>query len=181
MGMGCDCINYPENSPPTCCCGCSLTCGIITVGVFQAINLAINIFALNTWGVIGAFILLLPIILLAFWRESKALRFANFLIQAIGLGCLIISLIVWLVCIDGYDLPELFCNVTTHGVALDLGEQSCMQAVRLYLYIAWAFALIIVLPIQFLIMNIFKAYHNELKEEGQGYSQLPNEDEANNA
>ena len=119
--MGFDCINR-ENDPKTCCCGCSLVCGMITVGVFQAINLAINIFALNTWGVVGALFLLLPMIFMAFWSESKVLRFANYLIQAIGLGCLIISLIVWLVCIDGYDLPELFCNVSTHGVSLDLGQ-----------------------------------------------------------
>ena len=51
----------------------------------------------------------------------------------------------------------------------------------MYLYIAWAIATVAFLPLQFLIMQIFKAYHDELKEDGQGYSQLPNDDEANNA
>ena len=105
MGMGFDCIDR-EKSPATCCCGCSLTCGIVTIGVLQGFNLAINVFAPNTWGVIGAFLLFFPILLLAFLKESKALRFVNFLIQAISLGCLIIGLIVWLCCIDGYDLSE---------------------------------------------------------------------------
>ena len=128
-----------------------------------------NVFALNTWGVVVSIILFLPIVLLAFCKENKALRFANFIIQAIGFGCLIISLLVWVICIDGYDLPEKFCNVSTLGTGIDLGQQSCMTTVRLYLYVAWAFALIIALPIQYLFMNIFKAYHDELKEEGQGY------------
>ena len=117
---------------------------------------------------------------MAIWKESKGLRFANFLIQAIIFGATIVFLLVWLICIDGYDLPEWFCGFDLSG-ASDLGQQSCKKAVRLYLYGAWAIVTLVFLPLQLLIMSIFKAYHDELKDDSQGYSQLPNEDETNNA
>ena len=99
---------------------------------------------------------------MAIWKESKGLRFANFLIQAIILGATIIMLLVWVICIDGFDLPEYFCNITTLTDTKDLGQQSCEKAVRLYMYIAWAICTVIFVPLQFLIMSIFKAYHDEL-------------------
>ena len=107
------CINR-DKSPATCCCGCSLTCGIITVGVLYGLELVGCLFALNYSGIITLAVFL-PICAMAIWKESKALRFANFLIQAILLGALIIGLLVWVICIDGYDLPELFCGVTISG------------------------------------------------------------------
>ena len=161
------CINR-DKSPATCCCGCSLTCGIITVGVLEGINLVINIFALNTWGIIASVAFLIPIVALAIWKESKALRFVNFLIQAIILGAAIVGLLVWVICIDGFDLPGHFCGLTSisgDDLGSDLGQRSCEKAVRLYMYVAWAIATVLALPLQFLIMQIFKAYHDELKDD----------------
>ena len=165
-----------EKSPATCCCGCSLTCGVITVGVLYGLDLVGNIFALNVWGILASLFFLVPIAAMAIWKESKGLRFFNYLLQAIILGASIIALIVLVICIDGYDLPEFFCSYNNIIDSNDIGQQSCMKAVRLYLYGAWAAACVLWLPLQFLFMSIFKAYHDELKEDGQGYSQLPNED-----
>ena len=47
---------------------------------------------------------------MAIWKENKGLRFFNYLLQAIILGASIIGLIVLVICIDGYDLPEWFCS-----------------------------------------------------------------------
>ena len=105
------CINR-DKSPATCCCGCSLTCGVITVGVFYGIDLVVNIFALNTWGILLSLFFLIPIAAMAIWKESKALRFFNFLLQAIILGGSIVGLLIWVICIDGINLPEHFCGIT---------------------------------------------------------------------
>ena len=177
------CINR-DKSPATCCCGCSLECGIITVAVLHAINLCAEIFALNWWGVLFACAFLIPICCLAIWKESKPLRFINFLIQAIILGAAVIGIIIFVIAIEGFDLPEKFCGVATLGdLGDDFGAQlatnSCVKAVKMWLYIVFGALVVIYLPLQWLFMSIFKAYHDELKEDGSGgYSQLPADEEA---
>ena len=53
---------------------------------------------------------------------------------------------------------------------------------RMYFYIFIAVATIVYLPLQYLFIEIFKAYHDVLKEElEKGYQQVPNDDEAKTA
>ena len=99
---------------------------------------------------------------------------------AIILGVTIFLLILFVASIDFYDLSEPFCHYSKTN-AKDWDHEACKPVMRLYLYGVWAVATIIFVPLQYLIMSIFKAYHDELKEDGQGYSQLPNEDDTNTA
>ena len=98
------CINR-DSSPATCCCGCSVKCGVITVGVLYGLDAAGNIFAGNLMGIIVSVALLLPIIAMAIWKESKGLRYFNYLVQAAIFFASIIGIIALAVCIEMYDLP----------------------------------------------------------------------------
>ena len=66
-----------------------------------------------------------------------------------------------------------------------MGKDSCEKAVRMYIYVFIAVATLLFLPLQFFFTQIFKAYHEELNEEGEkgekGYQQVPNDDEAKTA
>ena len=47
----------------------------------------------------------------------------------------------------------------------------------MYMYVGLAVSTILFVPLQYLFMNIFKAYYEELKEGGLEYSQVPSDDE----
>ena len=61
-------------------------------------------------------------------------------------------------------------------------HDSCMIHVRVWMYISWFFGVAIFLPLQVLITSIFKAYRDEIKEDGtparesSDYQEIPNEE-----
>ena len=140
------------------------------MGFLYGLGLVVDISVGSIAGILIRIVILLPIVALAIWKESKGLRYFNFLLQAIIFGALLIFLIVLVISIDSQDVPELFCwNAPTVADSNNMDKQSCKKAVRLFLYGAWAIATFLILPLQFLIMSIFKAYHEELKKDDKGF------------
>ena len=54
----------------------------------------------------------------------------------------------------------------------------CEKHARMYMYIVWGACIVIIVPIQYLIVSIFKAYRDEIKEDGAdgSYNELPQDD-----
>ena len=70
------------------------------------------------------------------------------------------GLLTWLILMIVLNLPEKIC-----GYSESYGYDSCMTSMNTLLYVCWAICAVIVLPIQFFIINVFKAYRDELEEE----------------
>ena len=70
------------------------------------------------------------------------------------------GLITWLILMIVLNLPEKIC-----GYSESNAYDSCMTSMNTLLYVGWAICAVIVLPIQFFIINVFKAYRDELEEE----------------
>ena len=64
-----------------------------------------NIMAGNIVGILICLALLLPIVAMAIWKKSLALRYYNYFIQAFIFVASIIGIIILAICIEIYDLP----------------------------------------------------------------------------
>ena len=62
---------------------------------------------------------------------------------------------------------------------LHSAEDHCEQAARPWLYAGLGLVALLILPLQYLIMSIFKAYADEIKDGEVEYQQLPGEDQDN--
>ena len=54
---------------------------------------------------------------------------------------------------------------------------NCEKHARIWMYIAWGITGLVLIPIQYLIVSIFKAYRDEIKEDESEYEQLPSLDQ----
>ena len=72
------CINR-DVSPPTCLCGCSLMCGIITVAVLEGLGLLGAIASLEPFSIMGSLLQCAPLIALFIWSESYTVRNINYI------------------------------------------------------------------------------------------------------
>lgn len=107
-----------EQSPTTCCCGCTLTCGIITLFVLQAIGLVASIVELNTGMILFGLANTVPLACLYYYNGCAPVRHWNFLQQIVNLliligylvyGFIIAHNIITLACQD-HDGPLHFSN-----------------------------------------------------------------------
>ena len=177
------CINR-DKKPATCMCGCSLVCGIVTLAILQGLGLLANLVHLNWLGVgISAFFLL-PTVSVLIFKESVTARQIAYIWQWFSMGILLIVLTCWIIAIDGFGLPKMFC--AGHEIFADhiddedlsaLGDD-CEKHVRIYMYLGWSAAVVLTVPIQWLFLSIFSEHYEELKgsEAGGSYSQLPNQE-----
>ena len=169
------CINR-DNSPPTCLCGCSLMCGIITVAVLEGLGLVSAVASLEPFSIMGSVIQIAPLICLFIWKESYTVRQVNYIWQLCGFIFTVTALVVAIFLIEFWDVPSHVC----YGASMDayLGEDreltQCEKQARMWIWIIWGVAVLLVAPLQFQIVRMFKAYRDELKPEE--YSELPADD-----
>ena len=76
------CINR-DDKPTTCCCGCSLKCGIITYAIFVCLELIAAAVKGQTWGIAGSLLNLAPLVALAIKSDSQGIRLLNYIWQCI--------------------------------------------------------------------------------------------------
>ena len=148
------CINK-TNKPATCCCGCSLVCGVITIGVLRTLSFIGAFLTLEPLIMIWPTIDLIPIIALLIWKNSRMVRLINFIWAAIWL---VISC-VGIICL--FFLVRPFTDVICSDSSND--NDDCEDAASVAIYIVLGFAAVVLLPVQFLFMRILKAYADELK------------------
>ena len=60
-------------------------------------------------------------------------------------------------------------------------KDSCVKHMRVIMYVGWVLGVLVLLPIQLLITSIFKAYRDDIKEDGSpseatDYQEIPNEE-----
>ena len=104
------CINR-DNKPSTCCCGCSLICGIITLAVLNSLGIVGHLFS-GAWGAsLGLLGITVPMYMLIFMRENKTVGLVNVIIQGVVLASLILSIFVFAILISAADLPHYICTM----------------------------------------------------------------------
>ena len=170
------CINR-DNKPATCCCGCSLVCGIVTLAILHSLGVISNIAAGSWGGACGQLTVLVPMYLTLFMEESKTLRLVNVFIQGGILALMIVGILVFIILIFAADLPHYFCNLakpdlSDFDINLDhIHDEECEKHVGLYLWIAVLIVTFLTVPLQYLFYAIFQAHYDEIKGEPE-YQQL---------
>lgn len=90
---------------------------------------------------------------------------------------MLVALVVAIFLIEFWDVPSHICwGMSLDEVAgPDRELTSCEKSARLWIWIIWAVAVLLIAPLQFQIVRMFKAYRDELKPEGE-YNELPSDD-----
>ena len=171
------CINR-DSSPPTCLCGCSLKCGIITVAVFEILGLLGSISSMQPWSILGSVIQVAPIVALLIYSQSRTIANINYIWKCCEFGFLLVAIVAFVFILEFYDLPHHVCSTVNLAESLTSQEEQvateCEKHARFWMYIAWGACIVIAVPIQYLIVSIFKAYRDEIKEDdATSYNQLP--------
>ena len=168
------CINR-DTKPATCCCGCSLMCGIITYTVFQCLSIISNI-AVGFWtGMALELIFLAPNLWVIFSQDSAVARKVAYIFQWITFGLGILFVLVWaIILLTGFSwVIDQACGIVgdTEIYNWDTGAYeplnsggSCAARIK---GLAWAGLLITaaaLLPLQYLFVRIFGTFHEEKSE-----------------
>ena len=56
--------------------------------------------------------------------------------------------------------------------SLDAAENTCLSSMRTTFFIAWACFVLITMPLQYLVITLFKAFRDELTEDSDGYTKV---------
>ena len=111
---------FIDKEKSTCCCGCSLVCGIITYFVLQCLGL-INVFLhFTTVGLVWEIFSIAPVVALYFFKESWFVRQWNYIWQCTILTGLVIVLVLGL--ISASTLISMMCSLATSSVTLEDGQ-----------------------------------------------------------
>ena len=168
------CINR-DDKPTTCCCGCTLKCGIITFGVFAALELLGAVVEMWTFPIIGSLINIAPLVALAIKPDSAGIRLWNYIWQCIALGVIIIGLVAAVIGAEFFI--AMICGAASAADG-DLAQDTCSNAARIPFYAAILVLIAVLVPLQVLWVRVFKAYYDELKEGGSEaeYAPVPNDE-----
>ena len=152
------CVNR-DNKPTTCCCGCTLTCAVITYGVFQCLNLLGAFVSLNIGSIIFALITASPVLSLAIWKDSYTVRNINYIWQWICFGGFALFMLFAFILISvGTQYIDMVCKHGSQAAAegSDPAEQSldndevyeqCSNFLSSFAYIIWGTVLLTVMPL----------------------------------
>ena len=164
------CINK-ENKPATCCCGCSLMCGIITLAVLLTLSIIGTLAKGYIAGILGNVIEVVPIYLMLIWQDNKFLRLVNMIIQGSLLALIIVGLVLFGIAIEFFDVPKYVCGGFLNDIEgfedlkIDVTtEDDCEHHARKWLYIGLVVATFVLIPLQYLWFSIFKAHYDELDD-----------------
>ena len=151
-----------ENSPATCCCGCQLEVGIFLAAVLQGLRLVGAIVSLEPKLIAIEVVIYLPLIALAINR-SWIVRQINYVWQNICLIALIISLLAIV-------LAEVFLNISAEVCKMETEllnkmQDNCEHNLKTFIYATVLIANVVFVPLQYLIVSIFKAYRDELADD----------------
>ena len=112
------CINK-DHKPATCCCGCSLICGIITYVVFQCLSVVSTLIIANWWGAILEVIFLAPNVWVLCSQDNLMARKVAYIFQWVVIIGLALGILIWAIAIAtdffGLGITETFCNSIVTG------------------------------------------------------------------
>ena len=90
------CINR-DDKPTTCCCGCSLTCGIILYAVLASLELLATVISGEWMSITFNVITMILLELLYLMNDSQGVRLMNYIWQCVIMGVMIIAIIAAIV------------------------------------------------------------------------------------
>ena len=153
------CINR-EKLPWTCCCGCSLKCGIITYAIFVVLELIGAFATMQIAPIIFSALSLLPLIALWCSPDSWGIRLWNYIWQAIMMLAVVIGGVVMIItlCTATAAVSSATSQLNSSGV----DTSGVTGAFAGALGIMMAIALGIMVPMQALWLCIFKAHFEAL-------------------
>ena len=173
------CFNR-QGKQMTFCCGCSVACGITIFSVIQIIGFTTAICSLSPINIVFSVVNLAPLVALYFLTDSYCVRMWNFVQQCVYLVLLVLALIFFIASVE--PIIDLVCSdadIVAHlqkETNYDFGLEDCERQARIPAYLIWLTAALVLIPLQFMWVRVFKYYLDELKDPHADYSQLPTEE-----
>ena len=113
--------------------------------------------------IITALCILMPIIIMALWHENKELYLMNIWIQRIIFIALIWVLTAFVIGIDNFGITKKICQKDQEETnKFFKSEAICNISLREYLYGFWVACVFTLIPLQLMILNLFKEYLDDL-------------------
>ena len=100
-----------EDSPATCCCGCTVQTGVIIVAVLSGLNLLFAIGQVNLSLIMAELILYSPFIALAICNKSWIVRTILYVLHYIYFIFSIISIVSLVLALFLLRLPKYLCDL----------------------------------------------------------------------
>ena len=148
-----------DTTPWTCCCGCTVTCGVIFYTVWQAIYLFFCILTLQAGIIVPAILVDIPLIVMIIKRKSVSARTCMYIWLWVQFGLFLLMMLVLLILIIA--LTKLL------AVGCD-DDAECVAKFAVWLYLIWFAILLLGSPLQILWIELFKAFRDQLKHSGIG-------------
>ena len=149
------CIDRAE-TPYKCCCGCTVRCGVITLGVLQCLSL-VSAILYKMWPNVGGsavFVILFALVMI--YEDSYKMRRAYFLANAIvAFFSLIVFTILLIVLGAG-----AFCG----------GDAACEDAIRGSLAFVGIIYYIGFFAVTYPILMLYQAFADEIEGQDEGYT-----------
>ena len=164
-------ISKNEAGDTTCCCGCSIKCGVIFVTVLQTLGLISAFASMSVMPILTECITCGLLYSMFIWPANGTLRTVNYILQAIYFWFLVIGALILMILLIAMDLPGKFCYNTEAGYV----DITCSNQINKFLWGGFAAAILLCIPYQWLITSVFKAWKQELEnetEEGQKQNQI---------
>ena len=173
---------FIDKEKSTCCCGCSLVCGIITYFVLQCLGLINQLFHFSTAGMTWELLCITPVVCLYFFNESWFVRQWNYIWQCLILTGLILVLVLGL--ISAHTLISLMCSFAADSVTTEDGQQmqfdmssACENVSMTGFYIIFLIIGAVAITVQVMWVRLFGAYRDELTDKtGAQYTPLAQND-----
>merc|ERR1712210_226866 len=143
-----------DHKPVTCCCGCSLICGIIVYVVFQYLSLVSTLIIANWWGAILEVIFLAPNVWVLCSQENLMARKVAYIFQWVVIIGLALGILIWAIAIAtdffGLGITETFCNSIVTGFSgqgYTMTNTSCENSIKGFMWGGLVAAALLVMPL----------------------------------
>ena len=149
------CIDRAE-TPYKCCCGCTVRCGVITLGVLQCISLVLNIIY-QMWPNVGSsavFVILFALVMI--YEDSYKMRRAYFLANA---TVALVNLIMTTILLFGTD-----------GSALCGDNPACDDFIRGSAALIGIIYYLGFFAITYPVLRLYQAFADEIEDKDDGYT-----------
>ena len=167
----CCCIGKNDEGKYTCCCGCSLFCGVIIIFILEVLSLITAIQFFDLIGIIVSGILTGMFLIACCKRDSSSVRFNLFVIYLFRAIIFAVTMVYYLITQNATDLMTKICN----GMNKGLDWPDCQDSIADVFWWLVGGYIVFILLFRLSLAHLLYYYYKEAKEvhhEDRRYSHL---------
>ena len=163
------CINT-EAQPKTCCCGCSLGCGVLVFGILEALALLSYIGVGDVWMITFQSILCVLFLLIAAQKDNPDIVKIVYYIYAVGVGLYLIGLVV-MMCLSGMIIDSAI-EVCQSEQDPNAPAVDCDSVITVAFWTGLALSAAIAVPIKVFCTRVMYFFWQERAEKRGDYKAI---------